>query len=125
LLSPDFFKNSETANNPIITGINSIPELKVVVSKVNLGEPVNESIPIVAKNNPNKTPINPLIRFFPLKEATTVNPITAREKYSGEEKFNANFESVGVRNVRKITPIIPPSAELKIAIPNARPAFPC
>lgn len=101
--------------------MKSIPDINWPEPKVNRGTPVIVSIPIVAMNKPNETPMNPFTRFPALREATTVSPISARAKYSGEENLRANDARRGVRKIKTIVPNTPPVAELNMEMPSAFP----
>src|SRR5699024_267603 len=112
-------KASEAANNPIITGIKSIPPDKFVLPKVYLGTPPVGSIPTVAINKPIKPEINPLTKDLPAILEIIDTPNNANPKVSGALNLRANSANCGATKISTITLNIPPTAEEIVEIVKA------
>jgi hypothetical protein len=84
----------------MVAGKKAIPLSRDPEPKVNLGMPLMESIPTVAKNIPMAPVMNPRTTDVPVSPVTQVIPKTPKAKYSAGPNLRATSVRKGVANMR-------------------------
>ena len=83
------------------------------------------SWPMPATNRPRKPASQPFNASAATILPDMTTPSSASQKNSNAPKLSATSPSIGVNNARQISPNSVPTTEPVVAIPIARPAWPC
>ena len=103
--------SSETANIPIIAGMKLMPCRSSTLPKVNRGKPAAGSMPMQLMASPSSSDATPFSGASVVMKIAQVNPSSASQKYSNDEKWMANSASAGAQTMRMATPTSPPITE--------------
>ena len=74
---------------------------------------------------PMSPAIQPLSGSLPVSVPAMITPKSASQKNSYAPNLSATLPRIGVNSARKNIPISVPSTEPDVAMPIARPAWPC
>ena len=90
--------SSDIANMPIIAGMKLMPCSSSTLPKVKRGKPAAGSMPMQLIGRPNSSEAKPLSGSSVAMNTAQVNPSSASQKYSNEEKLIANSASSGAHD---------------------------
>ena len=116
---------SETANIPIIAGINPTPPRSSVDPKVKRGKPVVTSMPMTAMESPISSETSPRSFESPDTKTAQLRPSAESQKYSNVEKPSATSASPGASAASTTVPKTPPATEKARFVPSTYSARPC
>src|SRR5215208_4731003 len=116
---------SARPNAPTSAGISAMPPESSSQPKVNRLNAYRLSCPICAMNSPSSPISQPLSGSPPTMLPDMVTPNSASQKNSKAPKDSATSASSGVDSARQITPMSVLTNAPEVAIPIARPAWPC
>src|SRR5512145_2721032 len=115
---------SDTANIPIISGMNPRPPISSVLPKVKRGNPAGLPRPTVATSNPISSDATPFNGRSAVITIAQVSPSSTSQKYSNELKRSANSASTGAATISTAVPKSPAIAENTSPAPSAVSARP-
>ena len=112
-------------NAPISAGISEIPPARSLTPNVKRLCAWMPSCPINVANTPAMPISQPLTGSDPAIEPDISTPNSASQKNSNAPNDSATSPSDGVSNARHTMPNSDPTTEPQVAMPIARPAWPC
>src|SRR6059058_4028046 len=123
--SASVLNTSASPKAPTSAGISAMPPASSSQPKVKRLYAYRLSCPICATNRPSSPISQPLSGSPPTIEPDMVTPNSASQKNSKAPNDSATSASSGVKSARHSTPISVDTNAPEVAMPIARPAWPC